>query len=477
MTENNDTSPARIEQHLIGCLIANARFVLPMCKTAKIEPEHMFLAQHRLVLDAAYAVAAKHSPDHVTTVSVCEHLRAHDKLDAVGGEMFIHRLLSDCTTPQHAQYYIAEILKHIVRNVGRLALLSAQEDLANLSLDPSEVVAQAATRLCALNTTPESELNIVDEYEILKKQYIAVKESKRGSMGVPSKWTHVENILGSYVPGELVILAAESSCGKTTFAFNEMIHAAKVFSAPCAFVPIETGRELLLRSMISCEAGTSQFAMRRGQFQDSELDLERDAAARLSKFPIYIAPQVSDIDHIAAWLSYQKITHGIELAFIDYLQLMGSGRNSGHRNESRNHEIECMMTTLRLLTARLKISLVVLSQLSRLPPSFRRNRAFTNPSPSLDRLRDSGSIEQAADVVMFLCKRPNTGLDEFRDDCDWPMEFSIAKHRFGPTGTIKMLFLRNKQTFSDDKTDESLRQFKQRYSNDAPPFVEVTEVF
>jgi replicative DNA helicase len=280
-----------------------------------------------------------------------------------------------------------------------------------------------------------------------------VLAKEAGTSGIKSRWGSISHILGDYNPPECVVVAGRPSDGKTTFTLNECIHFARDLQVPVAIASMEMNTESVYSIMAGDMAGVNMFKFRSGQWNPDEMRKLDGALNEIQTLPIYVTDERMTIGQLCAWITNVVAQHGVKVVAVDYLQLM---RKSSM--EAKANTVEVVgewIAAIKELGKRLNILTIVLSQLNRGQERFKKE---TPPPPALDALRSSGEIEQTADVVMFLYKKPDMDTGIFTSDSDWCMEADVAKHREGPTGTKPMWFVRRRQKYMSECEYEMFRK-------------------
>jgi replicative DNA helicase len=279
--------------------------------------------------------------------------------------------------------------------------------------------------------------------------------------GIPSFYAPLNDIIGAYYPTNQYIIAARPSDGKTTFACNEAIHKGLILGKPVAIISQEMSEKILREQMSGSIADISSFAMRQGIFSDEQRTRFHEAQDKLLNSPIYINDNHMTIEEICSWLIYMKATKHIEFAIVDYLQLVPNSHYMMN-GMTTNDVVAIKSAKLKQIGKRLNIVNMVLSQLSR---TGIRNRENTPPPPTVEALRDSGAVEQDADGVIFLYKKPNMDFTAFISDKDWQMEIDVSKHRCGPLGICPAMFVRRRQKWETPTQYEVRRSHEETNKN------------
>jgi replicative DNA helicase len=277
--------------------------------------------------------------------------------------------------------------------------------------------------------------NVVDRIDFLTR-------NKDTLMGVPTGFTMLDRLLGGMQKSDLIILAARPAMGKTSLAINVAQNAAKRYNARVAIFSLEMSNEQLAQRLLSMETGIDSHRLRLGQLHEEEWPILLEAANVLAGTNIFIddTPAAS-VNEIRTKCRRLYAEHGLDMVLIDYMQLMsGQGGSGGGRNENRQQEISYISRSLKALARELNVPVIALSQLSRAVESRSDKR------PMLSDLRESGSIEQDADVVLFIYRD-----DYYNEDSEQQniADVIVAKHRHGSTGTVSLYFRKELTQFRD----------------------------
>jgi len=415
------------EQAALGALMLDTH---GMDKVADmLSPEDFYSRQHTLIFGAIRDLYGSQIPIDVVSVSL--KLKDQGNLDAVGGRSYLASLVSGVTTGAHVQHY-AEMVrkKRVLRD-----LIQTSVELTELGYgDDSDVASmldQAEQRIFGI-TQRTLKKGFVSTKDALTEAWERIDKLHKGDgaiRGVSSGFKELDNILSGFQPSDLIILAARPSLGKTTLALNIALHVAVHEKKPVGLFSLEMSTQQLIDRLISSQAGVDLWKLRTGQLKDAdEFARVRDALEVLSNAPIFIDDAASATAlEMRAMARRLKSEHGLGLVIIDYLQLMESSKKS----DSRVQEVSEFSRSLKSLAKELDVPVLALSQMSRLVEQR------PNQIPRLSDLRESGSIEQDADVVMFIYREDKTKKDSQRENI---AEIMIEKHRNGPTGKVDLFF-------------------------------------
>jgi replicative DNA helicase len=400
--------------------------------------DDFYSEQHRLIFKTLLELYNRSIP--VDLVTLTEHLKGTNELDKAGGVMYVTSLLDDVPTSANVEYY-AKIIeqKSLLRK-----LIHASSSIISLSYtgdrDAFEIVDQAEKLIFDV-----SERQGVRGYfplnEVIKDSITAIEKLfHRGDnyTGIPSGYKELDALTSGFQNSEFIVIAARPSVGKTAFALNIAQNMAIHQSKKVAVFSLEMSKEALVQRMLCSEARIDSQRLRKGLLRTAEWGPLTTAAGKLSESEIFIdeTPGITDMQLRAKARRIQS-RHGLDMVIVDYLQLMTTIRKS----DSRTQEISEISRSLKALARELNIPVIALSQLSRAVEMRGRDKR-----PILSDLRESGAIEQDADVVIFLYRdelyNPNS-------DDKGLAEIIIQKQRNGPTGTVKLRFFKEFTSFQN----------------------------
>ncbi|MCF6276663.1 MAG: replicative DNA helicase [Candidatus Magasanikbacteria bacterium] len=446
------------EKSLIGSILVDPNAMLKIADM--IEADDFYKRAHAKIFESISELYSKNEPVDLLVLS--NKLEEKGILENIGGKSYLAQLSNSVPTSSHAKHY-AEIIK---RKATLRKLSEVSEKISDLvfgeETDDVEAVLDNAQQLMYGVTEKHLKQNFSPIRSILSDTFERIDELHRdkGKMrGVPTGFTDLDKLLAGLQKSDLIILAARPSVGKTSFALDIARNAAVQAKVGVGLFSLEMSKEQLVDRMLCAQANINLWKMRNGSLSDSpdSDDFKKIGSAMgvLSEAPIFIDDSAgANITQIRTKARRLKTEHDIGLIVIDYLQLMSS---AGRRSDNRVQEVADMSRGLKLLARELNIPLLVLSQLSRAAEQ-------TKPAiPKLSHLRDSGSIEQDADVVIFLYRKATDR--NYRPEDITPQERSIAevhiaKHRNGPVGMIKTFF---------DETQASFKNLDTRFQTTEPP--------
>lgn len=454
-------SAADIEASVLGAMLIEKEAVPKAIEL--LNPDAFYSPKHRIVFEAMVNLFEVNEP--IDTVTVYEELRKNGKADAVGGAVFLSQLSQDISSAANIIFHSKIILeKAILRN-----LISASHEVAQEAYQSSEdafdILDNAQRRIFEI-TEQYMKSSYQDMDRAVRKalEYIeAIHSSDYKNFSVPTGFYDLDNILGGFQKSDLIILAARPSMGKTAFALSLTRNAAIQYRVPVAFFSLEMATIQLVIRLICSEGRLDAQKVRTGKLPSEDGMKLGKIASKLIEAPIYVddAPAQTILE-IRAKSRRLKAEKGIGLIVIDYLQLI----QGPARSESREREISQISRSLKALAKELNVPIIALSQLNRAVETRTEKR------PQLSDLRESGSIEQDADVVMFL-NRPEyygIGTDSNGNSTEGMAEVIIAKQRNGPVGEIQLSFIKEYGRF------ESREHFRQIEPGAATP-VQIEEDF
>jgi replicative DNA helicase len=423
------------EESLLGAMLLSRDAIVDAVQI--VGPDDFYKPAHGHVFDAVTSLYGQGEP--VDPVTVADELRRADLLDHIGGSATLVSLQANTPAISNAGRYarIVEehaLLRRLIGVAGEIAELGYEvPDDVEAAVDRAEtMVFEVAQRRVTDTTRPLRELlnASLDRLE-------ALYDRGESITGVPTGFTDLDDRLSGLQPSNLVIVGARPAMGKTSFALNIAAHAAMEGNTPTLIFSLEMSHLEITQRLICAEARVEASRMRNGRLHDSDWGKISHAVGRLGEAPIYIDdnPMITVMD-IRAKARRLKSREGLGLVVIDYLQLM-SGRSNA---ENRQVEISEISRGLKILARELSVPVVALSQLSR------QLEMRADKRPQLADLRESGALEQDADVVMFLY-RDEVYNSESPDR--GTAEVIVSKHRSGPTGVTQLAFLDHYTKFAN----------------------------
>ncbi len=422
------------EKALLGSMLLDKEARLKAIE--EVKEEYFYKESHRLVFSAILSLFEKNEP--VDLVTLAEKLKAQGSLEDAGGTAYLASLMDTVPSSANIEHYLKivrdnSILRSLIENSNKITRLAYQSgDDVERTLDESE-------RLIFDITQHREKQEAIPLRELIKRNFEKLETLyKKGEFvtGLPSNFKDLDAKTAGFQPSELIVIASRPSMGKTSLACSIAINLGIEKKIPLVFLSLEMSQEQLVPRMLGSGARVNHPPVRTGFLKESEWPKLTIAAGRLSEAPIFIddSPSLSVLE-IRAKARRLKARGGIKLAIVDYLQLM----RTRSKLDNRQQEITEICASLKALAKELNIPVVALSQLSRAVESREKHR------PRLSDLRESGSIEQDADLVMLLLREelynPRTEKGK--------TEVIIAKQRNGPTGTINLTFLKEFTRFEN----------------------------
>src|ERR1044071_8214025 len=416
-----------------------------------LKPECFYVDAHQRIFNAMQSLANKSQPIDILTVA--EELRSKEELEMVGGPYYVTKLtnavVSAANIEAHARIILQKFIQRELIRVSGEIIGDAYED----STDVFDLLDDAESKLFEITSNHlRKNFDSIDSVLVKTIQRIEdLRHKNEDVSGVPSGFASLDRITYGWQNTDLIILAARPSVGKTAFALNlarnAALHASK--PTPIAFFSLEMSAGQLVQRILAAESEIWLEKIARGKLSDAEVvQLYQKGIQRLAQAPIFIDDTPAlNIFELRAKCRRLKNKHNIGLIIIDYLQLMsGTGEN---RNSNREQEISNISRNLKSLAKELSIPIIALSQLSRAVEQ--RGAKDGSRVPQLSDLRESGAIEQDADMVMFLYRPEyyDINQNESGENIRGLTEIRIAKHRNGQLGTIRLKALLHIQKFVD----------------------------
>ncbi|MCD6168898.1 MAG: replicative DNA helicase [Caldisericia bacterium] len=393
-----------------------------------LEPEHFYRTSHQLIYKAMKELYEKSEPIDLLTVS--EHLKKKGELEEAGGFSYLATLTNITPTALNVEKY-AKIVeeKSILREIIKAGIeiidlaFNSQEDVGDTLDKAQEILFNVAKRRLSAPFYPLKDL-LKESFDRIESLY----KRKEGITGIPSGFPKLDKITGGFHKNDLIVLAARPSVGKTSFSLNVATNVATKFNLPVAIFSLEMSKEQIVERILEYTAEVNFHKLRTGIFSDEDWKKLGRAYGPLYDAPIYIDDS-SDISvlEIRTKARRLKSKENLGMIVVDYLQLMHLRR----KVENRVQEISEITRSLKKLAREVGVPVLVISQLSRAIEKREDKR------PMLSDLRESGSIEQDADVVMFLSVK-----DEDKTKDTNIVDLIVAKNRNGPLGKIKLKFLK-----------------------------------
>ena len=423
------------ERALLGALLLKPDVLHDIADT--VRPDSFYAEKHRLIFECMRELAERGEP--IDILSLGERLSSKGTLERSGGRAYIAELASSAPTPgNYAHYADLVVRKHLMR-----ALIDASHEITEMAYDESSdtavVLDQAEKSIYAIGNASAVHkfVAISEKMDDAWERIESLSKNEGAIRGVPTGFPELDNLLSGLHKSDLIILAARPSMGKSSLMLDIARNAAVKHDVPVGIFSLEMSSEQLVDRMLSAESFVNSWKMRTGAVHaEEDFAKIRDALETLSKAPIYIDDKpAQNILSMRAVARRLKRERGIGLIVVDYLQLMAPTNTKA--SDSMVQQVTEISRSLKSLARELEVPVIALSQLSRAVEQ-------RGGKPRLSDLRDSGSIEQDADVVMFIHRE-----DKINKESDRPnvAEILIEKHRNGPTGRVELYFDEKRTTF------------------------------
>jgi replicative DNA helicase len=396
-----------------------------------IDARDFFRDAHRRIFDKMIALSER--GDAIDLVTLKEELQRSGELDEVGGPAYIASLADGVPRSANVEHYARIVkekatLRNLIHSANRILseAYQAEED-ADLILDGAEkAIFEIAEGRISAGFVPLRDL-VQSSFATIEK----LQEQRNAITGVPSGFQDLDEMTAGFQPSDMIILAARPAMGKTSFVLNVAQNAAKKGKTVGVF-SLEMSKEQLFLRLLTSEAMIDAHKFRTGYLTEKDYGKLSHALGTLAELPIYIddTPGIGLME-MRAKSRRLAAAHTLDLVIIDYIQLM-QGRG---RFESRQQELTSISRSVKILAKELNIPIVALSQLSRAPESR------TDHRPQLSDLRESGALEQDADLVMFIYRAEVYDKEETKPEEAGTAEIIIGKHRNGPIGSVRLTFL------------------------------------
>nr|WP_024067052.1 replicative DNA helicase [Streptomyces sp. F2]AHC28131.1 replicative DNA helicase [Streptomyces sp. F2] len=411
------------EQCVLGGMLLSADAIADVLPIAKPE---QFSARHETIYRAILEVYGQGRP--ADPITVAPELMKMGELAKVGGADYLHTLVQIVPTAQNAEWYAAIVHEKAVlrelekagRNIATMA--RAQEgELADIC-NRAQAAVYAATEV---STPEEGDLPLGDFMEGVLDEVEAIANRKDEVTGVPTGLTDLDSLTNGLQPGQLIVIAARPAMGKTTLALDFARSCSIKHNRPSQFFSLEMGRNEIGMRLLSAECRVALHHLRSGTTTDEDWTRVARRMPDVSASPLHVddSPNIT-LNYIRSRARKRKAQGGLDLLIVDYLQLMEA---DGRRGENRQQEVSNISRRLKLLAKELEIPVIALSQLNR------ESEKRQDKKPMLSDLRESGAIEQDADMVILLHREDAYEKESPRSG---EVDLIVAKHRNGPTATI-----------------------------------------
>ncbi len=423
------------EEAVLGAVLSNPGAWFGIA--AFLQQDDFFLLRHRWIWEAMQRISERN--ENLDFLTVGEELAQLGHLEETGGTAWLIRLINNTPTSVHAEVYG----RIVQRAALRRRLLAAAESIRGVAMDEQQTIESVIEQSEALvfeATENRTRRDLLPLSDAISDYYERIEYLIRHSdtpLGLPTGFRAVEQLLGGMQRSDLLVFAGRPGMGKTSFMLSVVLNVARLGSRVALFT-MEMGVEQIVQRLVSMETGINMQHLRLGQVSPQEQARLLEAMGRLSELQIFVddTPALNPLE-LRAKCRRMHLEHGIDLILVDYMQLMNAG---GAYENNRVQEISYISRSLKELARELNVPLLSAAQLSRAVEQRQDKR------PQLRDLRESGSIEQDADIVMFLYR------DEvYNEATEIPgqADIIVAKHRNGPTGTISLFFDKTITRFRD----------------------------
>ncbi len=410
----------------------------------KLRSDDFFLPQHRQIFDRMIQLGEKQQA--IDTVTLMEDLTRSGNLESAGGISYLSQLADGLPRVTNVEHY-ARIVKEKAVLRSLIFSASAIQEQALAAGDDADTILDRAESAIFQIAEDRVRAGLIGVKELVRENYERLERifsEGRRITGLGTGYTDLDNQTAGLQPSELVILAARPSMGKTALALNIAENVALRKGEPVAIFSLEMSKESLLLRMLASEARVDAHKFRTGHMNRDDWGKITGALSNLGEAPLWIDDSASStVLEMGAKARRLKRDRGLSLMIVDYLQLVVPTHTG--RGTNRQEEVSSISRSLKGLAKELKLPIVVLSQLTRAPEREERK-------PQLADLRESGAIEQDADVVMFI-NRPNFYKSDLPEEDRAKAELIIAKQRNGPTGTLNFVFLARHTRFEEAAPD------------------------
>lgn len=435
------------EQAVLGAMLISKEAIAEAAQI--LIPVDFYREAHRIVYEAMLDLANKNQA--VDNLTVIEQLNKSGQLEKVGGIAFVTALANTVPTAANVIFYAKivkekSLMRRLINTATAIATMGYEDsEDADTIMDKAEkMILEIASNRKTSDFTPIKQI-VIDTFSKIEGLY----ESKGGLTGLSTGFKDLDRLTTGLQPSDLILVAARPSMGKTAFTLNIASHVAIKENKPVAFFSLEMSKEQLMQRMLCAEGLIESQRLRVGDLDEQDWQKLIAAADKFSKAPLYIddTPGISimELRSKARRLQQEK---GLSLILIDYLQLMQGRNNKG--NDNRQQEISEISRSLKSLARELNVPVIALSQLSRSVESRQIKK------PMLSDLRESGSLEQDADIVMFLYREDYYNAETENKNIT---DVIIAKHRNGPVDSIQLFFHKQFTKFADllRTTDDNMQ--------------------
>jgi len=418
------------EKSLLGAVLIDEETLADI--TEHVTTKDFYERRHGIIYGAMMSLYEKHKP--VDLLTLTDELKRKKELDTIGGSAYLTELTNYVPTSAHAEAYAELVSQKAIRR----RLIKASGEISEMGYNEEtsteELLSRAEAELFAVSDQSLKQ-DIASIESILTESFDRMEELHRNKgalRGVRTGYKDLDNMTAGLQRSDLIILAARPAMGKTTLVTNLAYNVATVAKQPVLFFSLEMSKEQLVDRMLADASGVDAWNIRTGNLSDDDFSKLSEAMGELAEAPIFIddTPGLSTLE---LRTKARRASHDqpLGLIIIDYLQLMQGSGGSGSGYSNRVQEVSEISRGLKLVARELNVPVIALSQLSRSVES-------RSPQiPQLADLRESGSIEQDADIVMFIYREAYYNPETERENIT---DLIIAKHRNGPTGKVELYF-------------------------------------
>jgi replicative DNA helicase len=423
------------EEAVLGSLLLDRDAIIKVAPF--LRPEDFYREAHGWIYGSVLDLYARREPPDFVTLS--SELERAGRLDGIGGTSYLAGLVNRTPTAVHIEYYAhiverTSVLRRLISAGGEIAALGYSEDKETAQvLDKAEQILFSISQRTATRDFASIEEVLNEYYDRIE----SIQHAPGSVVGVPTGFHDLDEVTGGFQKSDLIITAARPGVGKTSLILNVAHNAAERGNRVGVF-SLEMSREQLVQRLLAVETGVDSQRLRLGYLNDEEWQHVSDAIGRLAQMPIFIDDSAGlTIHEVRSKARRLEAESGVDMLIIDYLQLM---QGSARRDSNRVQEVSEISRGLKVLARELNIPVIACAQLSRAVESR------TNHVPMLSDLRESGSIEQDADIVMFIHREELYNPETEKKGI---AELHIAKHRNGPLTTVPLRFFNRTTKFAD----------------------------
>jgi len=453
------------EQCVLGCVLIDQDASYSIMSDLKVDD--FYVEAHRIIFENMHKVFSASQP--VDFITLCDQLEKSNMMDSIGGHEYITTLTNIVPSAKNYNHYVDLVKKDSVSR----KLISASTDIIEHCFDNDDTkegtISFAEENIFRIAEKEDRGglLHVGDALNKVVQKFETIEKDKGSLRGIPTGLYALDKMINGLQKPDLVLLAARPGCGKTSLGMNFVTHAAINAKAKVAIFSLEMSSEQIMQRAVCSVGFVDMQKATRGELNSKDWKAVLAAKEKLNEAQIYIDEGFSKSPaELIGKCRRLKREHGLDLVMIDYLQLMqGSGKV-----ESRQQEISTITRALKMAARELEVPILLLSQLSR------GTEGRTNHRPMLSDLRESGAIEQDADIVMFIYKPENyEDVKEKGGAQEGICELILAKHRNGPTGTINMRWIGSSTTFVNLEKDANAQSLEETEpyippkDNDVPP--------